>query len=318
MNNKLIIFIFFLTTLFSKELITPLHVMYDYDIDKAQIGKVLFHDTRLSKNNTISCSSCHDLKNGGDDNRKFSIGVDNRVGNINSPSVLNSRFNFVQFWDGRAKDLKEQASGPIHNPVEMDSNFNEIIKKLEKDEYYISKFNKYYGKLDADSIIDAIIEFEKALVTPNSRFDRYLMGEENILTKDEKEGYTLFKEIGCISCHNGVNIGGNLFQKMGVVKEYVSSTNNLGRYNVTKKEFDKYYFKVPSLRNIEHTSPYFHDGAVDDLTKAIEVMVDYQVGFEITKKELNKIELFLKTLTGETPPIMRSKWERVILQQFSL
>lgn len=187
MNNKLIIFIFFLTTLYSKELITPLHVMYDYDIDKAQIGKALFHDTRLSKNNTISCSSCHDLKNGGDDNRKFSIGVDNRVGNINSPSVLNSRFNFVQFWDGRAKDLKEQASGPIHNPVEMDSNFNEIIKKLEKDEYYISKFNKYYGKLDADSIIDAIIEFEKALVTPNSRFDRYLMGEENILTKDEKE-----------------------------------------------------------------------------------------------------------------------------------
>ncbi len=302
-----ILLIFIFTNLFSKELITPLHVIYDYDTKKAQLGRVLFHDKRLSKDNAISCASCHDLANGGDDNRKFSLGVGGEIGSINSPTVLNSRFNFVQFWDGRAKDLKEQVLGPIHNLVEMNTNFNDIVNKLKQDIFYVESFKENYGKLDEDSIIDAIVEFEKALVTPNSKFDKYLLGNEDILSSDEKEGFTLFKDLGCISCHNGVNIGGNLFQKMGIVKEYKTSNNNLGRYNVTKEISDKYYFKVPSLRNIEHTAPYLHDGSEYSLKNVIRIMLDYQVGFDISNDEIKKIELFLKTLSGETPAIMNDK-----------
>ena len=161
--------------------------------------------------------------------------------------------------------------------------------------------------MDEASIIDAIVEFEKALVTPNSKFDKYLLGNEDILSSDEKEGFTLFKDLGCISCHNGVNIGGNLFQKMGIVKEYKTSNNNLGRYNVTKEISDKYYFKVPSLRNIEYTAPYLHDGSEYSLKNVIRIMLDYQVGFDISNDEIKKIELFLKTLSGETPAIMNDK-----------
>lgn len=300
--KKLLLLLLFILELFSKELVTPINVIYDYDERKAQLGKKLFHDKRLSSDNSISCSSCHILNNGGDDNREVSIGVKNRLGSVNSPTIFNSRFNFVQFWDGRAKDLTEQAMGPIHNPVEMDSSFPEILEKLKKDKYYIQEFKDIYKEFTKENLLDAIVEFEKALVTPNSKFDKYLMGELDILTKDELEGYTLFKDLGCISCHNGINIGGNLFQKMGVMKEYKS--DSLGRYNVTKKDEDKYFFKVPSLRNIARTSPYFHDASKSNLRDAIEVMIEYQVGLIPQEEDIIKIEKFLKTLTGNLPPIL--------------
>lgn len=305
MKFTFLILIIFFNWTSAKELISPIQVLTDYDKYKAELGKKLFHDTRLSKDNTISCASCHNLDSGGDDDRKLSIGVNNKVGNVNAPTVFNARFNFAQFWDGRASDLKEQATGPIHNPVEMDSNFKEIIKKIKDDKYYQISFQKYYGRISEKAIVDAIVEFEKALFTPNSKFDKYLLGEKNILNKDEIEGYHLFKNLGCISCHNGINIGGNLYQKMGVMKEYKSENTNLGRYNITQKEDDKYYFKVPTLRNIALTSPYFHDARESELKDAIKVMVEYQVGLELSDKEINKIELFLKTLTGEKPPFLR-------------
>lgn len=305
MKILLIISVIFFN-LFSQELISPIPKINDYDKKRALLGKKLFQDKRLSSNNTVSCSSCHMLNNGGDDNRRVSFGVDNKEGTFNAPTIFNVRFNLAQFWDGRAKNLQEQALGPIHNPVEMNSNFEEIIEKLNQDKIYKKDFLIYKNGITKENIIDAIVEFEKALVTPHSRFDRYILGEEDILTQDEKEGFDLFLELGCISCHNGVNIGGNLYQKMGVIKEY-NNSQLFGRYEVTKKEKDKYFFKVPSLRNIEHTAPYFHDGKVNHLKKAIKIMIEYQVGMIANEEEIVKIEKFLKTLSGKLPEILVQK-----------
>ena len=299
--------LFTLNNLTANELITPIPNNFTYDKQKAFLGKKLFHDLRLSANDTISCASCHIIEIGGDDNAKFSTGINGQVGNINSPTVLNSRYSLSQFWDGRAKDLKEQAIQPIHNPVEMGSSMNQVISKLKKDKEYKKLFLKSYRDgITANNIADAIAEFEKALVTPNSRFDKYLKGDKEAITSEEKEGFELFKSNGCISCHNGVNIGGNLYQKVGIAKQY-SANDNLGRYNITKKEKDKYFFKVPSLRNIELTAPYLHDGSKETLTKAVKFMTIYQLGKMPTDKEINKIVLFLKTLTAPTPKIMEQK-----------
>lgn len=270
-------------------------------MQKALLGKKLFFDTRLSKDNTISCASCHILNEGGDDNQKLSFGVNGKVGTRNSPTVYNAVFNFAQFWDGNAKDLKEQISGPIHNPVEMDSNFKHIVESLKKDTSYVNTFKKlFFEGINENNIKEAIVEFEKALITPNSKFDRYLKGE-NSLTPDEFQGYTLFKEYGCISCHNGVNLGGNLFQKIGIINETHQQIDDLGRYIITKKEEDKYFFKVPTLRNIALTAPYLHDGSIDDLKKVINLMATHQIGVMISEEEIDQIDAFLHTLTGEIP-----------------
>lgn len=291
-----------------KELILPIKSDIKYDLQKALLGKKLFFDKRLSKDNTISCASCHDVDNGGDDNRDFSIGVDDKKGSINSPTVFNSRYNLAQFWDGRAKDLKEQVSGPIHNPVEMGSSLEEIIKKLQNDKYYKKQFALVYKNgFTKDNLVDAISEFESALVTPDSRFDLYLKGDKSALSEDEIEGYRLFKKNGCISCHNGINIGGNLFQKMGILKEYKSKVGNLGRYEVTKDVEDKSYFKVPTLRNINKTSPYFHDASAKNLHDAVSIMMEYQLGMKANKQEIEKIVKFLKTLDGKRPKILDKK-----------
>lgn len=284
--------------LYSKELITPIPLENIYNKEKAILGKKLFFETKLSYDNTISCSSCHILSDGGDDNLPVSFGVSGKTGVRNSPTVLNSRYNIAQFWDGSASSLKEQAKGPIHNPVEMNSSFEQIVSKLNKDKEYKDSFSTIYKDgITGDNIIDAISEFEKTLTTPNSRFDKYLRGDNNILTKDEKNGYKLFKDYGCISCHNGVNIGGNLFQKVGVLMDY--KTNDLGRYNITKMKKDKFYFKVPTLRNIELTAPYMHNGKVKTLQEAVKIMVHYQIGYELEDKDIQDIVKFLKTLTGE-------------------
>lgn len=303
--KSLIILIFISISLFCSSLLKPLPLKADYHQQKAKLGKKLFFDNRLSKNNSISCASCHDLYNGGDDGLKFSFGIDGKIGNINSPTVLNSRYNFVQFYNGKAQTLKDQAAFPIQNPIEMGSKFENIIIKLKKDNEYIKEFNSLYKQgISKDSILDALSEFEKSLITP-SRYDKYLRGDKQALTSIEKEGLKLFKKYGCISCHNGINLGSNIYQKLGLFKEYKFKNKNLGLYDLTKNENDKYYFKVPTLRNIELTSPYFHGGDTNSLKEAIAIMGEYQLGIVFEDKQIIKIEAFLKSLTGQIPEILK-------------
>lgn len=294
--KKIFLFNFLTLTLFASS-IEPIPLKLEYDYDKAILGKKLFFDKRLSKDNSISCASCHDLTKGGDDGLKFSVGIDGKLGDINAPTVLNSVFNFRQFWDGRAKDLAEQAKGPIENPIEMGHDFTKLLEVL-KTSFYEKSFKAIYEDgITKENLVDAIAEFEKTLITPNSAFDRYLKGDENAINSFEKEGFELFKNKGCISCHNGVNIGGNLYSKFGMLIDVDSK--NLGKYNVTKNELDKYYFKVPTLRNISLTAPYFHDGRYYDLKEAVKTMALVQLGRPVTDLEIEKIVAFLKTLNGE-------------------
>lgn len=287
------------------ELIKPIEEQ-PINLKKALLGKKLFFETKLSKDNTISCASCHNISEGGDDNMKVSEGIGGQKGTLNAPTVLNSKYNFVQFWDGRAKNLKEQASGPIHNPIEMGSTLEEVVEKLRKEQDYLNRFHDVYGEtIKAEYIVDAIAEFEKALTTPDSPFDLYLKGDEKALSDEAKDGYYLFKSYGCVSCHNGVNMGGNLFQKMGILKPpKYRDEKYLGRYNVTKDEDDKYYFKVPTLRNIAKTAPYFHNGEAKTLKDAIEIMLEYQLGIRPSTENVDKILRFLESLNGKTPAIM--------------
>ena len=286
--------------------IKPIPQSMKVDKEKAALGKMLFFDPILSKDGTVSCTTCHDLQNGGDDGLKFSFGIEGKQGDINAPTVYNAVFNFRQFWDGRAKDLKEQALGPITNPVEMDQDLNVLVKKLKQHTVYRKKFAQLYPDgVTADNIADAIATYEKTLITPNSPFDRYLGGDENAISNQAKEGYRLFKFKGCIVCHNGMNIGGNLYNKFGIFND--ANSSSLGRYNVTKRESDKYVFKVPSLRNVALTAPYMHDGRFKTLHDAIVFMSQYQLGRYMEKDEIDAIEAFLNTLTGEIPVSAKEK-----------
>jgi cytochrome c peroxidase len=295
----------------SDEPIKQIPINFDYDRAKVELGKKLFFEPRLSKSGWITCNSCHNLSTGGADNLPTSIGHKWFLGPINSPTVLNSKFNLAQFWDGRAKDLKEQAGGPIANPFEMGSKHELAVSVLQSIPQYVKWFSVVYGskemytdeKIDIDQITDAIAAFEETLTTPNSRFDQWLNGYDNSISESELEGYTLFKDKGCIACHNGVGVGGNSYQKFGVAKPYDKDTNTLGRYNVTKDDKDKYVFKVPLLRNIELTAPYFHDASTWDLSKAVKIMAEYQLGLTLTDNETKKIVAFLRTLTGDQPSI---------------
>jgi cytochrome c peroxidase len=283
--------------------ITPLPKYVPTNPQKVLLGKALFFDPILSKDGTVSCATCHNIFEGGDDATKFSTGINNQKGSINSPTVLNAVFNFRQFWDGRAKDLQEQAAGPIENPVEMGNNFDNLVKTLNKSTYATQFKAIYKDGITKENITDAIAEFEKTLITPDSPFDRYLRGEENAISPEAKEGYALFQSKGCIACHHGRNIGGNMYNKFGVVMSV--RDNNLGRYNITKNEVDKYFFKVPSLRNIAKTAPYFHNGSVNNLKDAVYFMAKYQVGRPISKEEVSKIVSFLHTLSGNIPESIR-------------
>lgn len=291
----------------SSQPILPLPRQIQLDGRKVELGRRLFHDPQLSKDNSVSCASCHDLGLGGTDNARSSTGVGGAQTAVNSPTVLNSGFNFVQFWDGRAASLEEQIDGPIHHPGEMASSWPEIIVKLSQDPGYAANFKAIYGAgPTAPAIKDAIATFERSLFTPNARFDRYLRGETGILTAEEKRGYELFTAFGCVSCHQGRNVGGNMYQRLGVVLDYFEDRGNIsqadyGRYNVTGDEEDLHVFKVPSLRNVELTAPYFHDGSVDDLGSAVQIMARYQLGLVLGKQDLNAVVAFLRTLTGEIP-----------------
>jgi len=268
---------------------------------KASLGKLLFHDPILSKDQSVSCATCHSLLKYGVDNRPKSIGIDNAIGKRNTPTVWNARYNFVQFWDGRAKSLKDQVLFPITNRDEMNETLESVVLKLKQKKSYNDQFNALYDDgVTADNLADVIAEFEKTLITPDSKFDLYLRGDENALNAQEKEGLNLFKTKGCIACHNGINIGGTLFQKLGMFEKFESKGEvDLGRYEITKKVFDKYTFKVPSLRNVNKTAPYFHDGSVSTLKEAVEIMVNLQLGRKLDEGDINKIVLFLKTLTGK-------------------
>ncbi|MGC9350498.1 MAG: cytochrome-c peroxidase [Sulfurovum sp.] len=291
------------------EPITPLPQSIEYDHAKAALGKKLFHDPILSKDGTIACVNCHLLESGGDDGMKFSIGIKGREGTVNSPTVLNSFFNFRQFWDGRAKDLEEQAAGPIENPVEMGHSIEKAVEKLKAHNAYPQIFTQLYPDgVTAENMLHAIAEFEKALITPNAPFDRYLRGEKNAISKEAKKGYQLFKTKGCIICHNGINIGGNLYNKFGIYKE--SNSAHLGRYHITQREEDRYVFKVPSLRNIALTAPYMHDGRADTLKQAVIIMSQFQLGRYMEPEEIEAIVAFLESLTGEVPKILGQADER--------
>ena len=292
-------------TLFSAP-IKPIPDKIEVDIYKAELGKKLFFDPLLSKNGTISCATCHDLQNGGDDGLKFSFGIDGQEGNINAPTVYNAVFNFRQFWDGRAKDLKAQALGPIENPVEMGHNFPELVSSLDKEKRYHEAFNRVYSDgISKENIADAIAEFEKTLITPDAPFDRFLKGEKDALSEKAKKGYRLFESKGCILCHNGVNVGGNFYNKFGIYKD--ANSTELGRYNITKREEDKYVFKVPSLRNVALTAPYMHDGRAKTLTDAVEIMTEHQLGRYMNDEEIKEIVAFLKSLTGTIPHIVKER-----------
>jgi cytochrome c peroxidase len=289
----------------SNEPIEPLPFPSPRNEDKVQLGEMLFLDPILSQDNSISCSSCHSLNKGGADVLPRSIGIGGSKGEINAPTVFNSALNFKQFWDGRAETLEDQVDGPIQNPNEMGSTWKDVMRKLRKSPYYLESFSRFYSDgIQPQNVRDVIAEFEKSLVTPNSRFDRYLQGNHNALTTEEQHGYALFKEYGCSSCHQGTNIGGNLFEKFGVMRDYFADRGEItkadfGRFNVTGDETDKYVFKVPSLRNVAITAPYFHDGTADSLEEAVRVMSVYQLGRSLPDEDIEDIVKFLKTLTGE-------------------
>jgi len=304
-HNILLVTVMLHTILLSAT-IKPIPTTSTFHLKKALLGKKLFFDPRLSRDGTISCAHCHDLQNGGDDGLQFSIGIEGKRGDINAPTVYNSVFNFRQFWDGHAKDLQEQARGPIENPVEMGYSMEKAVMVLKNDSSYDEEFKALYPEgITEETITDALAEFEKALVTPNSPFDRYLKGDMNAISEKAKEGYRLFESKGCILCHNGVNIGGNFYNKFGIFKD--ANSSRLGRYNITKREEDKFVFKVPSLRNIALTAPYMHDGRAKTLTDAVEIMTEHQLGRYMKPEEIENIVEFLKTLTGEMPRIIKEK-----------
>lgn len=290
----------------ASEPIEPIAPAVVKDAKLVELGKKLYFDTRLSKSGFISCNSCHNLSMGGTDNLKTSIGHNWAQGPINAPTVLNSSMNLAQFWDGRAKDLKEQAGGPIANPGEMASTHELAVGILQSIPGYVAEFKQVFGhdKISIEEVTKAIAAFEETLVTPNSRFDKWLKGDKKALTATEIKGYELFKDSGCTACHNGAAVGGNSFQKMGVVEPYKANSPATGRVAVTKDEADRFNFKVPTLRNVELTYPYFHDGEAATLSQAVDTMGRIQLGKNFSAEENASIVAFLKTLTGDQPSFM--------------
>ena len=284
----------------------PLPRTIQYDRDKAALGKRLFFDPRLSKDGTVACVNCHTPQNGAD-NRRYSIGIQDREGHINSPTVFNSAFNFRLMWSGRARNLSEQVRMPVHNPIEMAMDESRINRYLTGTPSYEEAFRRIYHRpANFGDMSDAIAEFEKALITPDSRFDRFLRGEID-LKPLEKQGYHLFKRLGCITCHNGINLGGNSFQKMGLINPYTWQADNPDRFSLTRQPADKNIYRVPTLRNIALTAPYFHDGSAPTLEVALKKMAYHNLGFDLSPREVKALVAFLKTLTGKQPEILKEK-----------
>ncbi|MFN8651437.1 MAG: cytochrome-c peroxidase [Gemmatimonadales bacterium] len=285
------------------EPIQPIEAPKHVDAKKVELGKKLYFDPRLSRSGFISCNSCHNLSLGGTDNLETSIGHNWQRGPINAPTVLNSSMNLAQFWDGRAKDLKEQAGGPIANPGEMAFSHELALDVLRSIPQYVAEFKGVYGSdgVTISDVTDAIAAFEQTLVTPDSRFDKWLRGDQKAITPEELAGYELFKKSGCVACHHGAAVGGSSFQKMGLFGTYDTKNAAIGRAGVTKNDADRMMFKVPTLRNVELTYPYFHDGAAWTLDQAVMTMGRLQLGREFTPTEISQIVAFLRTLTGRQP-----------------
>lgn len=268
--------------------------------EKIDLGRMLYYDTRLSKNRTVSCNTCHDLANFGDDGRAVSTGIHEQTGGRSAPTVYNAAIHISQFWDGRAADVEAQAVGPVTNPIEMgmpDADY--VIRVLKSIPGYVEAFAKAFPDdeqpLTYENMGRAIGAFERKLLTP-APFDDFLKGDETALTNEEKHGLNLFMTTGCTVCHNGMGVGGHLYQKLGLVKEW--PTEDLGRYEATKVETDKYFFKVPSLRNITETGPYLHDGSIESLDEIVAKMAEHQLGRTLPQEEVKAIVAFLGSLKG--------------------
>ncbi|MDR0699176.1 MAG: heme-binding domain-containing protein [Tannerella sp.] len=291
---------------FKNEPVCPLPSSIPVNEKKAALGKKLFHDTRLSRNNTISCASCHHLNLGGADNKQYPEGVNKILGKVNTPTVFNACFNNSQFRDGRAPDLKTHMVEHLLDPLTMAAeSFDNIVKKLLYDDDMNRAFNRLYKDgITEMSLIDAIESFEKTLITPNCRFDKYLKGENDTLDESEIRGYEAFKSNKCAVCHVGVILGGQSYERMGIYKDYFEergweiTRDDLGRFNHTSDEYDRFRFKVPGLRNVALTKPYFHDGSQQTLYDAIKIMGTCQSGRSIKDDDINDIISFLETLSS--------------------
>lgn len=290
------------------EPIAPIPFQLELDQRKVDLGEALFHDVRLSKNNENACSSCHDLDNGGDDGMAKSPGLGGKAGKRNTPSIFNATLNFRLTWDGRFASSEQQVEAAIHDPSVMGETWPAIIDKLAQDQALKEAFARLYPEgMQPQTITDALVVYERSLITPNARFDKFLRGDTAALDADELEGYRLFKTYGCASCHQGLNVGGNMFQVFGVLGkpgDYFRSHGatddpDFGLYNITKVEEDKFVFRVPSLRNVALTAPYFNDGSAATLTDAVDAMAKYQLGRRIPVRDSALIVAFLRTLTGE-------------------
>lgn len=294
------------------EPIRPLPGIPALDPKLVALGRRLFFDGTLSADGSIRCASCHDLASGGDDGHVHSTGIGGKQGGVNAPTVLNSALNFVLFWDGRAATLEEQAGGPIENPLEMGSSLPSVVARLAAKPDYRNAFHAVYPDgITPDHVREAIATFERTLLTEDAPIDRFLRGDASALTPEQREGYELFKGAGCIACHQGANVGGNMFQRFGVMGNYFEDRGHVteadyGRFNVTHNESDRFVFRVPSLRNVELTAPYFHDGTADTLERAVRVMAKYQLGRQLTNQQVDRIVAFLKSLTGRQPQVDKS------------
>ena len=272
--------------------------------EKVALGRILYFDPRLSRSHTVSCNSCHDLAKYGVDHEPTSTGFRGQHGGRNAPTVYNAAAHFVQFWDGRAADVEAQAKGPMMNPVEMAApNEQYVVSVLSSMPEYVAKFRRAFpnqqNPVTLDNAAKAIGAFERELMTP-ARWDQYLEGDKSALTDQEKAGFLTFVNAGCAACHNGALLGGNSYKKLGFAKAWPDS-KDLGREQVTNAATDKLVFKVPSLRNITKTGPYFHNGSIPTLDMAIEKMSEYQLGHPLDKSDIESIATWMKTLTGRLP-----------------
>jgi cytochrome c peroxidase len=290
-----------------REPIEPLPRVAGVNPERVRLGRRLFNEKRLSGDNSVSCATCHDIQRGGVDGRARSLGVSGKLGAINTPTVLNASLNFALFWDGRAATLEEQVGGPIENPLEMGSNFATVLKKLEQDADYVRAFKQLFGDgLTESNVRSVIAEYERTLLTPGSSFDRFLEGDKAAISEQAKAGYLLFKGVGCVACHQGRNVGGNMFQRFGVFGNYFKDRGDIteadyGRFNVTHNEADRFVFRVPSLRNVARTAPYLHDGTQKTLPEAVQVMAKYQLGRNLDDEQVAQIVAFLESLSGPDP-----------------
>lgn len=272
---------------------------------KIELGKMLWFDPRLSLSGKVSCNTCHDLSTNGADTKPLSIGYAGRKGTVNSPTVFNAEKQIAQFWDGRAKTLAEQATGPITNPLEMAMTPELAEGVIRSIPGYRPYFEKAFGSKNPtfSEIAEALAAFETTLTTPNAPFERYLKGDKNALTQQQIDGLKLFRGSGCIRCHSGNLLGGTSFQKVGSVRPYVTDNSSKGRMDVSGKPWDEMMFKVPTLLNVERTAPYFHDGAVKTLPDAVKKMADIQLDMNLSEKQVEEIVAFLDSLNGELPKI---------------